>query len=101
MMPETEQVRKKRADRRTRGYVVQYIINDMFTVLLLDRVGLFSFFLCCSWIATLLMLVPSIRAAGLRPFVRPTRLNKRHMNTHMVALKTTLDNQSTSSRGNQ
>ena len=47
MMPETEQVRKKRADRRTWGYVVQYIINDMFTVLLLvsgfSKVLLFCF----------------------------------------------------------
>ena len=46
MMPETEQVRKKRADRRTWGYVVQYIINDMFTVLLLELVCFFSCFFC-------------------------------------------------------
>ena len=78
-------MRKKGAGTRTQGYVVHYIIYDMFTVLLLVGgyffvlffVGFlfgwllfFFFFLSCLFVC---LFVPP--EAGLRPFVRPTRLN--------------------------
>ena len=81
-------MRKKRAGTRTQGYVVHYIIYDMFTVLLLVG-GLFLCAVFCwffVWMATLLLFLSFLFVrlfvclfvppeAGLRPFVRPTRLN--------------------------